>query len=101
MAYQFPPDVEELIKRQIAVGAYDSEDDLIRDALKALDEQNAVLINEDQAVIDGIRRGLADMKEGRFQSVVEFDAEFCSKHNIPQDGNAQWTFRSSFPAMKT
>ena len=38
MAYQFPPDVEELIKAQLETGEYESEDDVIRDAHQALEE---------------------------------------------------------------
>ncbi len=37
MAHQFPPDVEERIKAKLATGQYDSEDDVIRDALEALE----------------------------------------------------------------
>jgi Arc/MetJ-type ribon-helix-helix transcriptional regulator len=38
MAYQFPPDVEKLIKRHIESGAYSSEDEVLRDAMGALDQ---------------------------------------------------------------
>ena len=38
MAYQFPPDVEELIKRHMESGAYSSEDEILRDAIAALDQ---------------------------------------------------------------
>jgi putative addiction module CopG family antidote len=36
MAYQFPPDLDEQIKQQLATGRYDNVDDVIRDALEAL-----------------------------------------------------------------
>lgn len=39
MAYQFPPDVEQLIKQHMASGAYASEDELLRDAMGALDQR--------------------------------------------------------------
>lgn len=38
MAYQFPPDVEERIKRHMESGAYASEDEVLRDAMGALDQ---------------------------------------------------------------
>jgi Arc/MetJ-type ribon-helix-helix transcriptional regulator len=85
MAYQFPPDVEKLVKQQMITGAYQSEDDLLRDALHALEVQKVALIEEDAVVIDGVRRGLADLNAGRSQPLVEFDAEFRSRHKIPRD----------------
>ncbi|REK17730.1 MAG: hypothetical protein DWQ37_05675 [Planctomycetota bacterium] len=38
MAYQFPPDLAERIQQQIATGAYASADDVLRDALGALEQ---------------------------------------------------------------
>ena len=37
MAYQVPADVEALIKQRMALGAYASEDDVLRDALESLE----------------------------------------------------------------
>ncbi len=51
MAHQFPPDVEERIKAQLATGLYESADDVIRDALQALDSYRAY------------QRELSDLKE--------------------------------------
>ncbi|MCA9211868.1 MAG: type II toxin-antitoxin system ParD family antitoxin [Planctomycetales bacterium] len=39
MSYQFPPDLEELIRKQMATGEYGSEDDVLREALRSLDIQ--------------------------------------------------------------
>jgi Arc/MetJ-type ribon-helix-helix transcriptional regulator len=85
MAYQFPADVEKLVKRQMIAGEYQSEDDLLRDALQALEEQRSAVVDEDQVVIDGIRRGLADLNAGRCQALDAFDAEFRSRQKIPRD----------------
>jgi Arc/MetJ-type ribon-helix-helix transcriptional regulator len=38
MAYQFPPDVERLVKDRMASGNYASEDEILRDALGALEQ---------------------------------------------------------------
>ncbi len=76
MHYRFPADVEKLVKQRMREGQYASEDDVLRDALKALDTQQQVVIEEDPAVVEGIRRGLADMEAGRGQPFEEFDAEF-------------------------
>ena len=86
MPYQFPPDVEKLFKQQMVTGAYSSEDDLLRDALQALDSQRNAIIDADPVVIDGIRRGLDDLKSGRFQPLDEFDAEFRARRGIASDG---------------
>jgi hypothetical protein len=36
MAYQFPPDVERLVKEQMVARGYATEDNVLRDALDAL-----------------------------------------------------------------
>jgi Arc/MetJ-type ribon-helix-helix transcriptional regulator len=36
MSYQFPPDLQEVVKSCMAAGSYATEDDLLRDALDAL-----------------------------------------------------------------
>jgi Arc/MetJ-type ribon-helix-helix transcriptional regulator len=80
MSYQFPPDVETLVKEQMHIGAYQSEDDLLRDALHALGERRNAVIGEDGEVIGGIRRGLSDLKAGRTMPLGDFDAAFRESH---------------------
>ncbi len=69
----------------MASGHYRSEDDLLRDALKALDEQRGSLLEEDLEVLQGIERGLADMQAGRSRPLAEFDADFRHRHSMPRD----------------
>ena len=57
MAHEFAPDVQQLLREQMAAGNYGSEDDLLRDALGTLRQRN-----EDLAAI---REGIADMEAGR------------------------------------
>jgi Arc/MetJ-type ribon-helix-helix transcriptional regulator len=85
MAYQFPPDVEKLLREQMAAGQYRSEDELLLDALKALDQQRQTVFEEDPVVVAGIRRGLADMTAGRSRTVDEFDSEFRAQRDIPKN----------------
>ncbi len=85
MAYQFPPDVAKLVEEQMAVGAYRSQDDLLRDALRALDEQRHIVIDDDAETLAGIRRGLDEMKQGVGRPFEEFDAELRGKYKIPGD----------------
>lgn len=68
MAYRVPADVEQLIKQRMALGAYSSEDDVLRDALEALelreqqrlarwDERNDLAIKQSN---QGLSRALDD-----------------------------------------
>ncbi|REK11959.1 MAG: hypothetical protein DWQ37_13130 [Planctomycetota bacterium] len=85
MHYQFPPDVEKLVREQMAKGSFSSEDDLLREALKTLDARNNVVIEEDTAVVEGIRRGLSDAAAGRSRSFDDFDTDFRAKHDLSDD----------------
>lgn len=40
MIYAFPPDLKKLIDAQLASGRYSDEDELLRDALRALSEED-------------------------------------------------------------
>lgn len=77
MSYQFPPELDQLVKRQLARGQYDSEDAVLIAAMQSLEQQE-----EDLAAI---REGIEDMNEGQFQSLRDFDREFREKKGIPQD----------------
>lgn len=37
MHYQFPPDIQQRVHARLTNGPYDSEDDVLRDAMNALD----------------------------------------------------------------
>ena len=77
MSYQFPPELDQLVKRQLARGQYDSEDAVLIAAMQSLEQQQ-----EDWAAI---REGIEDMNEGRVQSLRDFDRGFREKKGIPQD----------------
>ncbi len=76
MAYKFPPDVEQLIRAQMAAGVFSTEDDLLRAALRALDDEQRATIDEDPEVVAGIGRGLEQLQRGLGRPFDEFDAEF-------------------------
>ena len=78
MAYQLPPDVEELVKRRLAAGNYESEEEVLRDALEALRLEDQELQAIDEA--------LDDVENG--DQGVSLDEAFSSlreKFNIPAD----------------
>lgn len=66
MTYQFPPDVDRLIRDRMAAGGYQSEDDVLRDALLALADRM-----DDLAAI---RAGIADLGDARTRPLEEVDA---------------------------
>ena len=50
---------------------------MLRDALRALAEE--------QSVLGDIRQGLEDLEAGRGRPLEDVDADLRKKHNIPQD----------------
>jgi predicted transcriptional regulator len=67
MTLQVSADVEQLIRVQMAAGHYQTEDDLLRDALLALADRS-----DD---IAAIQEGLDDLVAGRIHPLDEVDAE--------------------------
>jgi len=74
MPYPFPPDVGLRVKSQLARGQYQTEDDVLRAAMSALEREH-----EDLAAIQA---GIDDMEAGRYRSFAQIDADFRKKHNI-------------------
>ncbi len=72
MSHQFAPDVERLLRDQMAVGCYDSVDDLMRDALQVLKTRNDDLAS--------VRAGLDDMQAGRTRPLMDVADEIGRKH---------------------
>ena len=63
MSYQFPPDLEQRVKARMSQRGHPSEDDVLREAMNALDELELAklrLWNErNQIAIEQSRRGLS------------------------------------------
>jgi putative addiction module CopG family antidote len=75
MPRQFSPDVEEQLKECMAAGRYRSEDDVLRDALKALRHRNDELV--------ALKDAIADLEAGdRGMPFDEFIDEFRRKRGI-------------------
>jgi Arc/MetJ-type ribon-helix-helix transcriptional regulator len=85
MSYEFPADVRQAIDQQMSFGKYRSEDDVLRDALRALVEQRDSILEIDPVVVEGVRRGVADIEAGRSRPLSEFDAEFRAQHGIAKN----------------
>jgi len=77
VSYPFPPELDRLIREELATGAYASEEDLLLEAMRALREREEVMA--------GIQEGLADLDAGRVRSLASVDAELRTKHAIRRD----------------
>ena len=67
MTVTLPPDVESRIQALVNSGAYPSAADVVRDAVKALERE--------QAEVAAIQEGLDDVAAGRIRPLAEVDAE--------------------------
>ena len=74
MAYPFPPVLDQLIREELATGAYRSEDDVLVEAMQAIRDR-------DEAIA-GIQEGLSDLDAGRVRPLSDVDAEIRAKHGI-------------------
>ena len=77
MSYQFPLELDRLVKRQLASGEYESEDEVLIAAMRSLEQQ--------QQDLAAIREGIEDMEAGRVQSIRDFDRDFRETKGIPED----------------
>jgi predicted transcriptional regulator len=74
MLYPFPPELDRLVREELATGIYRSEDDVLVEAMQALRDRDET--------IAGIREGLADLDAGRVRSLGDVDAELRTKYGI-------------------
>ena len=56
MAYSFPSDVQQLIESHLATGRYSTQDDVLRDALRAL--------TEEEQDLDAVREPIDEWRAG-------------------------------------
>jgi len=76
MSYPFPPELERLVRRRLATGEYASEDDVLLDAMLALEKRDAT--------VAAIREGIADMDAGRMRPLDDVGAEIRRKRGGTQ-----------------
>jgi predicted transcriptional regulator len=77
MSYPFPPVLDQLVREELATGAYCSEDDVLVEAMQALRDRDET--------IAGIREGLSDLDAGRVRSLGDVDAELRTRHGIARN----------------
>ena len=61
----------------LGTGRYGSEEEILRAAVTALEEQNADLA--------AIQSGISDMENGRYRPFADFDVEFRERNQIEND----------------
>ncbi len=73
-----PTDVQERVNALLETGRFASEEEILRAAITALEEQNAELM--------AIQGGVIDMENGRYQPFADFDVEFRKRNQIENEG---------------
>jgi putative addiction module CopG family antidote len=77
MAYALTEELDFIVREKLASGKYASEEDVLRAALRLLDEE--------EETIAAVAEGYEDIRAGRHRPFDEADREFRQNHNIPQD----------------
>lgn len=77
MSLTIPADVQVRMNALLGTGRYSSEEEILRAAVKALEEQNAD--------VTAIQSGINDIESGRYRPFAEFDAEFRQRNQIGSD----------------
>ena len=77
MLERLAPEVDRLIREQMATGQYASENELIAQAIAALCRENQE--------VAAIQVGIDDMEAGRVAPLRKFDADFLGRNNISSD----------------
>ena len=77
MSIVIPQDVQQRVTALLGTGRYASEEELLRAALMALEEQNDELA--------AIQSSIKDMESGRYRVFADFDSEFRQRNQIEND----------------
>lgn len=77
MSYALSSELDRMVQEKLAAGRYASEEEVLRAALRLLDEQ--------EEVVAAIAEGYDDVRAGRHRPFDEANADFRRKHHIPRD----------------
>ncbi len=81
MSNHLPKDLEQFVQAKVRSGRFSSSDEAITAAVRLLRQQEEA---EETRVLEGIRKGLDDMRAGRTQPLAEAFAEIRRDLNLPQ-----------------
>jgi Arc/MetJ-type ribon-helix-helix transcriptional regulator len=75
MPFQLPPEIDERVQAQIVLGIYRSPEEVLSEALDALEQRNADM--------GAIRAGIEDEKAGRMRSLADVDRDMRQRYGLP------------------
>jgi putative addiction module CopG family antidote len=81
MIARLPVDLERFVQAKVQSGRFASSDEAIAEAVRLLQRREEA---EEARVLEGIRRGLEDMRAGRTQPLAEAFADIRRDLNLPQ-----------------
>jgi putative addiction module CopG family antidote len=83
MNTHLPADLEQFVQSQVRSGRFSSSEEAITAAVRLLRQQQET---EEACVVEGIRKGLEDVRAGRTQPLAEAFADIRRDLNLP-DGS--------------
>ncbi len=86
MIQSLPPDIADLVRQQMATGEYQSEEEVLRRAMRALEENRHAVVYDDPETLAGVQRGLDEMRAGLGRPFEAFDAEWSKTKKNQPDG---------------
>lgn len=81
MTTRLPADLEQFVRAQVQSGRFASSDEAISEAVRMLQQREEA---EDARVLDGVSRGLEDIRAGRTQPLEEAFGDIRRDLNLPQ-----------------
>ena len=76
MSFEIPADLQPFVSEQISLGCFQSEQQLVTEALQLLKAER------DES-LEGIRKGLADVAAGRVQPLADAFADLRREFKLP------------------
>jgi antitoxin ParD1/3/4 len=83
MSISLSPEIERQIEEKIESGEYESADDVVRDALRALSAAEQEHANRLEALRAKIDEGIDDLENGRHSPLEEVAARLRARRNVP------------------
>ena len=80
MTVHLPEDLERFVRAKVQSGRFASSEDAFAEAVRLLMQREEA---EEARVMEGIRRGLDDVREGRTQPLLEAFSEIRGGLNLP------------------
>ncbi len=77
-----PKDLEQFVQAKVRSGRFSSSNEAITEAVRLLRQREEA---EEARVLEGIRRGLEDMRAGRGRPAEEVFADIRREFNLPPD----------------